>query len=270
MANQKMSREQLGVKEKDRIVIKGNVSYSRIVTKVEGEELQKADERRKQKNQIIVGKPYYSITITNPVFEQGDGTPLAAFHKQNVYKNQQGLDAISFTSKSISPIRFYQLSADGSTADAVQLEAELGQGQEVHLLVDAYRPKSYNNLGSTFSAVMVPAGPISYYQSGIANDLAGFGVAPAHAANNAFAQQQPQQTQAQQVPDQNVGNGFVNNPAATQAPTQPVPPVQPNINANAGQPGAIPTGGPFGTATQPVTPNTNVNTNPFNTLPPQQ
>lgn len=256
MANQRLTREQLGVQPKDSIAIKGNVSYSRILTKVEGEELKEADARRAQKNQIVIGKPYYSITITNPVVTHGAGTPLATFHEQSIYTNKNGEPAMSFTSKSAIPIRFYQLAEDGS-AHPVTFEAELGQNQEVWLLIDAYRPKNFNNIGSTFSAVMVPAGEIKYYQSGIANDLAGFGVAPSPTQNAGQSVPQPNlgvptqtqpmqnQTQTQAVPTQAPFQQ-----AANQAPTQ-----QPN---QTGMP-SMPPGGPFGTAqTQP-----DVGMNPF-------
>lgn len=224
MAN-KLTREQLGVKLGDQIVIKGEMTFSRVFNRIEGEEFQKDVERRRAAGRIPETGPYFTLSIKNPVITSGADTPLAKFHEQGFYSNKNtGELTLSLTSKSSMPVGAFQLQDDG-TAIPIQLEGELAQGQEVYVLINTFKSKNYANLSSSFSALMFPVGPINYYKSGISQALAGFGVKQGVAPTTTAAAAPAQPA----APVQPV--------AETAAPVQTeqagfVPPVQPQANVN--------------------------------------
>ena len=172
MSRQK--REELGVKAGDKIIIKGNVSFARLDKLVEGEALDKENARR-QKLGMLITKPFRSIAIENPEVVNGKGTPLAMFYGQNVYTSKgSGKQTMSFESKSLFPPTFGHM-IDGKVVEMEDPQKNPAPGQEVYLMIEAYAPKGFSNLGSSFNAVVYGEGDIEYYEPN--NSLAGFGEA---------------------------------------------------------------------------------------------
>lgn len=175
MAN-KQTREQLGVKPGDKIILKGIVSFARLDKAVEGEALARENERR-AKQGMLKTKAFRSITIENPEIVKGEGTPLANFHAQSVYASKStGKPTMSFESKSLFPPSFGHMQADGGVKEMVDPQKNPAQGQVVYLMISAFSAKGFNNLGSTFDAVVYAPGEIAFYE-GKNSSLTGFGEA---------------------------------------------------------------------------------------------
>lgn len=175
MAN-KQTREQLGVQAGDKIILKGIVSFARLDKAVEGEALARENERR-AKQGMLKTKAFRSITIENPEIVKGEGTPLANFHAQSVYASKStGKPTMSFESKSLFAPDFGHMQEDGGVKEMVDPQKNPAQGQVVYLMISAFSAKGFNNLGSTFDAVVYAPGEIAFYE-GKNSSLTGFGEA---------------------------------------------------------------------------------------------
>ncbi|MCR6108584.1 hypothetical protein HXA34_20050 [Salipaludibacillus agaradhaerens] len=172
----KRTREQLGVKEGDRIVLKGRVSFARLNKAVTGDALARENERRERMGMMRT-KEFRSVTIENPEIVQGDGTPLAQFHSQEVYQSKStSKPTMSFESKSLFPPSYGHMQEDGSIKEIPDPEKNPDQGQIVYLLITAFKSKGFANLGSTFDTIVFEKGDIQFYE-GKGSNLAGFGQA---------------------------------------------------------------------------------------------
>lgn len=176
MANGKQTREQLGVKEGDKIILKGKVAFARLDKAVEGDALARENERRARLGMLHT-KPFRSVVIEEPEIVQGHGTPLAAFHGQDVYNAKgTGKPTMSFESKSLFAPSYGHIQENGTILEIADPQKNPAQGQVVYLMVTAFKAKGFNNLGSTFDAVVFEKGAIQFYE-GKGNSLAGFGQA---------------------------------------------------------------------------------------------
>lgn len=188
----KQTREQLGVKAGDKIILKGTVAFARVDKAVSGDALVRENERR-AKLGMMKTKEFRSIVIENPEIVQGEGTPLAQFHAQSIYPSKAtGKPTISFESKSLFPPAYGHMQEDGSVKEIPDPQKNPNQGQVVYLMVSAFKPKGFNNLGSTFDAIVFAPGPIDFYE-GKANSLAGFGEAMNMPVEKLSANDQPSQ-----------------------------------------------------------------------------
>lgn len=206
----KQTREQLGVQPNDKIILKGRVTFARLDKAVTGEALAKENERR-AKLGMLKTKEFRSVTIEEPVVVQGQDTPLANFHAQEVYNAKaSGKPTMSFESKSLYPPQYGHMQENGAVQEMEDPQKNPAQGQEVYLMISAFAPKGFNNLGSTFDAIVFPPGEIQFYE-GKANNLAGFGQAmnmPVQPlGNNGSGQPQPTQEPAPQEQPVGVGAG---------------------------------------------------------------
>lgn len=174
MAN-RQTREQLGVKPGDKIVIKGEVSFAKIDKLVDGDALASENTRRAKHGMLAADKPFRSISIENPVIVSGQGTPLATFYGQTVYANgKTGAQTMSIESKSMFAPTFGHIQ-NGKLVEIEDPKRNPDKGQVVYLMIEAYLPKGYNKLGSSFNAVVYEEGDINFYEAG--GGLQGFGQA---------------------------------------------------------------------------------------------
>lgn len=251
MSNNRMTREQLGVKSGDTIIVKGRVAFARLDKLVEGEALARENERR-SKLGMLHTKPFRSITIEDPEIVQGQGTPLAQFHGQSVYQNKQnGKNMMTLESKSLYPPRYGHIQ-NGKIVEIEDPQKNPAQGQIVYIMIQAFKAKGFNNLGSSFNAIVFEEGEIKFYEGGD-NVLAGFGQA-LNMPVETLPQAQPQPIEPQQepvaTPDANAG-GFGTAPTPEQNQnTNPFGGFGGAQGQNAGQPAQNPFGGGFDQSTQ--------------------
>lgn len=178
MTEKRQTREALGVKAGDEVIIRGTVAFSEIAEKVEGDRLAQKVERQKKMGMIYpTDKPHYSLSIVDvSVDPKYQGTPLAKFYGQEVYTNKDNQTAMTLESKSPFAPKIFHNQGDGKAVEITKLPAEFGQGQEVQLLVRAFASKKFANLGSAFEAILLPAGDIKYYTSGASSQIEAFGL----------------------------------------------------------------------------------------------
>lgn len=261
----KQTREQLGVKPGDKIVLKGEVTFARLDKLVEGEDLVKENERRSKIGMIKADKPFRSITIKNPEIVQGAGTPLATFHGQQVYPNKDGENVITLESKSLYPPSYGHLQ-NGTIVEIEDPQKNPATGQIVYLLIEAYNVKGFSNMGSTFNAIVFEEGPINFYEGASSSAIKGFGEVmnmPVQPLNNtqpvvkqdgnAFGgnaggfgqaevpvQTQPEQNQGFGQPAQNQGQGFGQPTQQGQPNNNPFGVKDSDVAGNTGQPANSP------------------------------
>lgn len=171
----KQTLEQLQVKDKDSVVIKGQVTFARLDKLVEGEALDKENERRRQQGRITADKPFRSVTISNPEIVAGKGTPLATYYGQSVYNTKDGNQAMSFESKSPFAPKFAHIQ-NGKLVEIADPMKNPAPGQEIYIMLEAYSPKNFSKMGASFTQIAYGEGEIEYYGGGAAS-LEGFGQA---------------------------------------------------------------------------------------------
>lgn len=221
-----MARKRLdeyNVQPKETAIVVGTVQYSRFLEKIDGAELEASNKRALEKGQRPDTRPYYQLTIDNPTVNSTStpGSEYAQYLNDRTYiSRQNGQRRLSFKSTSPFPITTGQYNEQG-IADVVQFDAELAPGQIVAVVVETFR-NSGGTLSSSFKSVIVPAGPISYYESKGSLGIAGFGMP--------FETATPATYQADVAP------------ATT--PTTPVAPAAPATPAPFGQTAPV---APFGT-----------------------
>lgn len=171
----RQTREQLGVKEGDQIILKGVVTFAKLDKPIEGEALMEENARRAKLGIIKADSPFRSITIEKPEIIQGKGSPLANYYGQLVYNDKKtNTPRMSFESKSQFPPQYGHIQ-NGEIVEIPDPQKNPATGQVVYLLLKAYKAKGFANLGSTFNAIVFEEGPIQYYEG--VNSLAGFGEA---------------------------------------------------------------------------------------------
>lgn len=173
----KMTREQLGVKAGDSIVVKAKVTFARMDKLVEGEALAAENKRREGLGMIQSDKPFRSIAIEDPTIVQGQGSPLAQFHGQTAYTAKgSGKLSMSLESKSLFAPKYGHIQ-NGVIVEIADPQRNPSPGQEVFILIEAYGSKGYNKLGSSFNSIVFPEGEIQFYEGNAGGGLTGFGQA---------------------------------------------------------------------------------------------
>lgn len=246
MNNQKIKTETLAPGKM--ILVRGNVNYSHITSRFEGEELLKRDADDRANGRRPKGKPYTTITIENPtVINQTANAPtLEEMHAaQNIYlRKKDGMPCYNAVSK--SPIRLpfvAVMQPDGRTAQQIEPEGELANGLNVTLVVKTFLTNIPDNpIGIGLEGVLVNE-PIRYYQRLSNADLSAYGItltAAPQTAQEPVAKPEPAYTQPtvpQSVPAQPFMSPGVAPAQTAAAPVGQMPaitPVNPMANTNTG------------------------------------
>lgn len=287
--------EEFGVKPGDIAIVQGEVVFSSLTKK----------DTRQTPNSHIKQEPNYNISIVNPVVKSG-APAMKEFVESKFYvsKSGQHQGQTQFTARStgkFAPRIFDTVvrKPNGDPADAILTGGELAAGQTVQVMINAFDPKKYDNVGTSLSGVLVKdLNNIQYYNNAGSN-VAAFGFQPNPNAPASLQepapQAQPQTPQANPQlgnpaqfgqPNATQNQGFGVNPAAqpqTQAgafgaqtaANQPQngafgqPPVQPNTFGAQPTAPQTPQNGAFGTQPANAQPNAPQNgafgTQPANT-----
>ena len=185
--------ESLGATVGEQIIIKGKVSFSEIAQRVEGEKLERKIERQEKIGmKFPQRKPHYSLSLVDVEIDQAyAGTPLAKYYGEKVYQNKDGKFALTLETTSKFPPRIYHEQADGTAVVLEELPAELAVGQELSVLIKTYASKQFANMGSSFDAILLPAGEVKYYSNNAASEIEAFGL---KAADNVGTTTTPETT----------------------------------------------------------------------------
>lgn len=224
--------------------VKGKLSYSRLTKKIEGEELQKDQQRRLSRGFNPIDKPYTTATIHDAAILQtnpAQKTNAEIYGEESFYHSKTN-SGYSFTANNKgNNLPWIGTSMDnGKTVDQIIPESELANDLDVILVMRVFSTKLNN--GVSLDGVIV-LGPVKYFTN-TTSSLADYGItfnpAPQSDTNvetvgpapvQVPVQQpiqsetpfgQPQQTPTQQTPFGNPSpNPFSNNSPFGQQPSQP-------------------------------------------------
>lgn len=240
-------------------LVRGKVGFSRLTSRIEGEELQQDIQRRRSKGWLPIEKPYTTITINQAeviVKDRNNIQPEEQYAIESLYtsSSQRGQGSYSYTAnnkgtRALPYIAVTRAGAQG-VVDQIQPEGELANGLDVTLVMRVFKGKP--NMGVSLDGVIVNE-PIRYFDNTRAGDgLDGFGItfnplAPgtlptAAETDNSHNAEQPAYAGHEDLPFVSEGAGAAANAAApvTPAPagvmpqataTAPVTPVAPAGNA---------------------------------------
>lgn len=152
------------------VQIRGNVTYSRIHKKIEGEELQAQNEKRKARgNSMLINSPYYILVIENATIINAQQLPPEVVNyfnsKIKSYQNPDGTFTNRYYAMSKSkfePIVAYsnEAGADMANGSDIKLRGELESGMNVTIGACIYKASIGKGVG--FDYVLLNE-PIRYY-----------------------------------------------------------------------------------------------------------
>ena len=218
--------EDLGAKVGDQIIIEGTVAFSEVATRVEGDRLARKIERQeKQGFKYPETRPHYALSLVDVAIDpQSQGTPLAIYYgDERAYTNKDGKLAMTLETTSNFPPRIYHEQEDGTAVQIEELPAELAVGQKVKVLIQTFASKKFANMGSSFNALLLPAGEVKYYVNNASAEIEAFGLKASEAApvaatkpdtnpaNNPFGASAPEET-AEEPAEETSSNPFANVP----------------------------------------------------------
>lgn len=154
------------------IMIRGNVTFSRIASRIEGDELAKRIMEQQAKGWKPVDKPHTTLTIKNAmVLMQNPNAPTLAekYATESLYISKQHPEyGYCYTGTNKSPNNLPDVGvreADGNTVTSVTpLQAELDNDLAVTLVLRVFKSKNAMNNGVSMDAVIVEE-PIRYYSA---------------------------------------------------------------------------------------------------------
>ena len=245
-------------------LVRGKVGFSRLTSRIEGEELQQDIQRRRSKGWLPIEKPYTTITINRAeviVKDRNNIQPEEQYAIESLYtsSSQRGQGGYSYTAnnkgtRALPYIAVTRAGAQG-VVDQIQPEGELANGLDVTLVMRVFKGKP--NMGVSLDGVIVNE-PIRYFDNARAGDgLDGFGItfnplapgtlptAAAAETDNGHSAEQPAYAGHEDLPFVSEGAGAAANDAApvtpapagvmpqatATAPVTPVTPVAPAGNA---------------------------------------
>ncbi|QWF85707.1 hypothetical protein [Amycolatopsis sp. CA-230715] len=177
-----ISAEQLS--EGTYVFIRGTLSYARLTSVIEGDELKAADQRRIQNNMNPIGKPHVTATITGAEVQYTDPanpTLEERFVAERCYRSRKKQDAglsysIDSKGSKLPPIAIPAKAGDG-TYEQDNSRQELAQGLDVTLVLRVYKPQNYAKRGLALDQVIVHETPRYFNPSGVTDDeLAAHGI----------------------------------------------------------------------------------------------
>jgi hypothetical protein len=253
-------------------LVRGKVGFSRLTSRIEGEELRKDIQRRRNKGWLPIEKPYTTITINQAeviVKDSNNIQPEEQYAIESLYtsSSQRGQGGYSYTAnnkgtRALPYIAVTRAGAQG-VVDQIQPEGELANGLDVTLVMRVFKGKP--NIGVSLDGVIVNE-PIRYFDNTRAGaGLDGFGItfnplAPgtlptAAETDNSHSAEQPTYAGHEDLPFVSEGAGAAANAAA---PVTPAPAgVMPQATATAPMTPVAPAGNamnapinPMGTAPQ--------------------
>lgn len=135
-------------------MVRGKVSYCRLLRKIDGEELKKDNDRRRASNRPEATKPYTTITIKNAQVVRANPnapeTPAETYARESLYTNKNdGALCLTVENKGKEPWFARHQHDDIANPNIQQFcpTAELASGMDVTLVMEVYQAKPNNGVG---------------------------------------------------------------------------------------------------------------------------
>lgn len=259
------------LKEDQTIVVRGKLEYSRLMSMIDGEELQRRIAQQRQIGAMyITDKPYTTITLRGVQVVYSDPnnpTVEEQYVAQKCYNSKKHPDkGLMFNLDNKSPFLppvWVPANPTNLAEGYVQLtdpEGELDNGLDISLILQTFKAGNNANLGLGLNSVVVNEEPRYYSNNRVDRDkLAALGIVfnsnPVNPNYNVAPQTDAQQsdqsapayTDNQGLPTPGIGNGPSAQPQAQQAPAQqnqtpaaPQPQVQQQVQPQQQQPQPAP------------------------------
>lgn len=233
------------LKEDQTIVVRGKLEYSRLMSMIDGEELQRRIAQQRQIGSMyFTDKPHTTITLRGVQVVYSDPnnpTVEEQYVAQKCYNSKKHPDkGLMFNLDNKSPFLppVWVPSNPANLAEGyVQLtdpEGELDNGLDISLIMTTFKAGNNANLGLGLTAVVVNEEPRYYSNNRVDRDkLAALGIVfnsnPVNPNYNLAPQAESQQadqpapayTDNQGLPTPGIGNGPSAQPQAQQPQTQP-------------------------------------------------
>ena len=157
-----------GITEKDDVTIEGIVVWSRIGKKVDGADLEREQERARQRNQVPPTKPFYRLTLENPKISQknpGAPTPLEQYWAENKLYKSASNGAMRTNIESVGNyLQIVQLMPETNEYAEIDMQdKELAQGSRVRAVVRSFK-SNYGSIGTGLQFVIVLDPVVKYYE----------------------------------------------------------------------------------------------------------
>lgn len=176
------------LKEKAKIYVEGNVTYSHIASHIEGEELKRDIDRKAKFNMTPIQVPYTTITVKNAKIVPQNPAALTReeqYIQERFYMkqetdpstNQPIGSSFTYTVNSKSPYLpiVSQFNHTTKVAEQIDLDGhELDTGLKVIICLSVYKPKNFANKGIGLDSIIVME-PIRFY-SGAATNYSDIGI----------------------------------------------------------------------------------------------
>lgn len=174
MANRTVPAERL--REGSIIVIKGKLAFSRLAKVIDGQALADSVARQRAQGRLYpTDKPHTTVSLVDvELLPENPAalTPEEIFVQESIYVSKQGENAgrtgynIDNVGTSLPPV--LELDPATGTYSQVEITSDLDTGLEVMLVLNVFKPKSYEKRGIGISQVLVNE-PIRYYSGGMSN-----------------------------------------------------------------------------------------------------
>lgn len=164
-------------------MVRGKLSFSRITSRIEGEELTRRIDSARRNGLIPIDKPHTTASITNArvVYQNVDaqGNPTTKldaeiYAEESLYqsrKNPQSGWCYNAYNKGSALPDVGILDKDGKTVNGIVPEHELANGLDVTLVMRVFKPKNQMNHGVSLIGIIVNE-PVRYYDgNAMANSL---------------------------------------------------------------------------------------------------
>lgn len=152
-------------------MVRGNIVFSRLMSKVDGEELRRANENAAKIGKTAQNKPYTTIQISNARVLCGDPnnlTPVETAATQRLYTSKKHPERKAcfevFDKGNSLPLIGVVDPENPSVVNGVNLEHDLTTGLDVTVVCEIYKPKMQPNNGVAIARVIVNE-PIRYLQT---------------------------------------------------------------------------------------------------------
>ena len=144
------------------ILVKGKTRFSRISKKIEGEELERENQRRSQRGIQPADKPYTTITVEDAQIYKPEN-PLSkeqAYIQERFYNNNTTNKLCYSPQNKGKDLPYIGLKQDNGEYKQIKLENELASGLDVILVLRVIPTKP--NQGITLDGVLIDS-QLSYY-----------------------------------------------------------------------------------------------------------
>lgn len=150
------------------ILVKGELTHSRLASHLEGEELEKDNENRRAHGAMPVSKAHTKASVCNAQVHYKDKknpSPEEIYIEESLYESSRADKYpgknYSCTNKTKELPYIVVKRAEEAIADRVILEDELASGQKVSLIMRVFKSPNGNN-GISLDGLVIHDGPVKY------------------------------------------------------------------------------------------------------------